>query len=67
MRACQLHRLAEDAEDAAAEYEARLYLHAVQGLLSDVQDASSRLKYLLGNIDADGEFKGSSLVLLPIL
>jgi hypothetical protein len=53
--ACHLHRLAEDAEDAAAEYETRLYSHAVQELLSDVHDASSRLKYWLGNIDADGE------------
>jgi NOL1/NOP2/fmu family ribosome biogenesis protein len=50
----RLHSRARDAEEPDNELETRIYLHAVEDLLAAVDDAQSHMKYLLGDIDADG-------------
>lgn len=48
-------RADDNAEDPAEVLDARIYLHAVEDLREAVISASNSAKYLLADIDAEGE------------
>lgn len=56
-KAQSLHYEAEGTDDPDAELETRIYSNTMQGLQESVHDALHYTKYLLGNIDADGQLE----------